>query len=258
MNASIKRRRPVPGATNLRARLDRVTPASSAGLARLQQANRIEVQRRSAAARDELQSQSEAGRRQGLFDAAVRSLVAISDVVLRAIADAAPTAELRRGRDGGWSVALGSVELAVAPAALPGPWDQSAVSFDVVAVSRIDLHLPATSNGYEGRSHSLWFGDVQTADQYLWYETAFHLSPVLARVSSRDPFALDPGSDAALALSPAMHTHQVAWPFTPLQVDDLADFVDRWADWLAVAAEGSLLRSSSMPERDPTGSWRRG
>jgi hypothetical protein len=54
-----------------------------------------------------------------------------------------------------------------------------------------------------------------------------------------------------------MHTHDVAWPFTALIVDDLSAFIDRWANWLADAADGSLRRPAG-PEGNVLGSWRRG
>jgi hypothetical protein len=54
-----------------------------------------------------------------------------------------------------------------------------------------------------------------------------------------------------------MAEFQVAWPFTPLVVGDLGEFVDRWAGWFADATDGSLNHPGSMPERRPEGSWRR-
>jgi eukaryotic-like serine/threonine-protein kinase len=46
-----------------------------------------------------------------------------------------------------------------------------------------------------------------------------------------------------------MAGHQVAWPFTPLVVGDLNEFIDRWAGWFAAAAQGTLHAPSLMPER---------
>ncbi|MPY58650.1 hypothetical protein FNH08_16210 [Streptomyces spongiae] len=48
----------------------------------------------------------------------------------------------------------------------------------------------------------------------------------------------------------------VAWPFTPLVLGDLDEFIERWAAWLAPAANGRLAHPSHMPERNPRGSWR--
>ena len=54
-----------------------------------------------------------------------------------------------------------------------------------------------------------------------------------------------------------MMMHQVAWPFIPLVIGDLDEFISRWADWLAQAATGQLSHPRRMPEREPQGSWRR-
>jgi hypothetical protein len=54
-----------------------------------------------------------------------------------------------------------------------------------------------------------------------------------------------------------MAEFQVAWPFTRLEADDLDDFISRWGGWLAQAASGALNTPTTMPERDPNGTWRR-
>jgi serine/threonine-protein kinase len=132
-----------------------------------------------------------------------------------------------------------------------------ATAFDLIATASLNLHVRADRYGYEGRSHSLWFGDIQQAGQYGWYETAFMHSPLIQRSSSQEPFALPPGGDAATALGPAMGTLQLAWPFTPLATGELEEFIDRWARWFALAAQGQLTHPTQMPERTPDGSWRR-
>jgi len=82
------------------------------------------------------------------------------------------------------------------------------------------------------------------------------ISPLTARQSTRDPFALEPGPEATEAIAPIMGAFQVAWPFTRLDADGLDDFVSRWAGWLADASERRLHRPNTMPEGDPQGSWR--
>jgi serine/threonine-protein kinase len=54
-----------------------------------------------------------------------------------------------------------------------------------------------------------------------------------------------------------MGAYQVAWPFEKLDDTSLEAFINRWAGWLADAAESRLHRPSTMPEGDPEGSWRR-
>jgi eukaryotic-like serine/threonine-protein kinase len=53
-----------------------------------------------------------------------------------------------------------------------------------------------------------------------------------------------------------MAEYQVAWPFEVLALDDLTDFINRWATWFANSASNQLGNPSSMPERDAAGSWR--
>lgn len=126
----------------------------------------------------------------------------------------------------------------------------------MIAYAQLVLRMPS-NRGYEGRSHSLWFCDAADAGRFGWFETAFMHMPLMARSSSVEPFALDPGEAAAKAIGNGMNEFQVAWPFTPLQLGALDDFIDRWANWLADASEGRLRRPSSMPERHPVdGTWR--
>ena len=71
-----------------------------------------------------------------------------------------------------------------------------------------------------------------------------------------NPFALDPGEDAAKALARAVTGFQLAWPLDPLEIGDLDEFIDRWATWFADAAQGRLSQPSRMPERNVPRSWR--
>ena len=83
------------------------------------------------------------------------------------------------------------------------------------------------------------------------------ISPLIPRQSRQNPFALDPGEDAAKAVGPSMAEWQVAWPFTVVGIGDLGDFIGRWAGWFADAAQGQLNQPSTMPELQAQGSWRR-
>jgi serine/threonine-protein kinase len=53
-----------------------------------------------------------------------------------------------------------------------------------------------------------------------------------------------------------MNRFQVAWPFTVVSIGELDEFIDRWAGWLADAAQGRLQHPSELPERPTQGSWR--
>jgi serine/threonine protein kinase len=248
-----------PRPANLRARLDRAAePSASAGLARLQESNRADVVRRSTAARRESEARTEAERRQELLSGAQRSFAAISQTLLDAIEGAAPSASASQRSTTGWTLRLNNAELSMSSVGQSGSWGHVPPTFDVIAVATLSLKIPPDQYQYEGRSHSLWFGDIQQAGSYQWYETAFMFMPLMAQRGRQDPFALDPGEEAARAVGYGLADLQVAWPFTPLVVGELDAFIDRWAGWFAEAADGKLSHPGGMPERPPQGSWRTG
>jgi serine/threonine-protein kinase len=252
-----------PSAVNLLKRLERAAQqAASPGLAALQEANRAQAVRKAESVRAESVAQSEQQRRAGLFEAATRSFTRIADTFKDALTSNAPGATVQTVRGGGWEIHLGQAVLTVTG---PVPTSESAwgawgrPAFDVIAHAEIDLLIPADRHGYEGREASLWFCDAAPTGQgrYQWFETAFMVSPMLNRPVRQDPFALDPGTEAAKALWNGIAEWQLAWPFTPLTVDDLDEFIGRWAGWLATASAGNLGHPSSMPERRPENSFRR-
>ncbi len=251
--------RPTPA--NVAQRLASVgSPPRSAGLARLQEANREEVSRRSEVARRESESRSVEEIRQDLSDSAGKALTRIGDALRDAILAAAPSAQQEQTRGGGWSLRLSQARLNLSPAERTGrdPWQWEAPAFDVVCHAALDLKIPVDRYEYEGRSHSLWFCDAETAGEYAWYETAFMVSALLPRRGRQNPFALAPGEAAAKALWTGMAEYQVAWPFTRLSLEALDEFIDRWAGWFADAAAGRLTHPSTMPESQAHGTWRNG
>jgi hypothetical protein len=42
-----------------------------------------------------------------------------------------------------------------------------------------------------------------------------------------------------------------------LNTDRIDEFIERWVDWFALAAQGQLQRPSTMPERPARNSWQR-
>lgn len=252
--------RPSPAA--IVARLGRIErTAASPGLARLQDANLAEVARMGEAAAQASKQRSEEGRRRDLAAAATQGLTRIGDQLRTSISDAAPAAQVRVGRAGGWSVHLGGATLSLKPseATPPKPWEPwYAPAFDVVAHASLVDSFPTDRYGYGGRGHSLWFCDAREAGRFGWFETAFMLSPLSRQRSAINPFALPPGEEAAKALWTGLAEFDVAWPFEPLTFDDLDGFVGRWAGWLAQAGQGRLSHPNTMPERQAGGTWRRG
>jgi eukaryotic-like serine/threonine-protein kinase len=247
-----------PKPSDFQARLERAAkPAGSAGLASLQSANSAEAERLGRAAAEISLQLSEAEQRQSLVSDAVRSYRAISDALFEAVKAAATSANAWRDPDvRNWRITLGRAKLEMTPAQAPQPWSATGL-FDLVLVGTVAVTIEGDPYGYRGRAHSLWFADAKQAGTYQWFETGFELMALTAQISGYQPFPLDGGDDAALALLPGLHTHQVAWPFTPLTLGNLEDFISRWARWLAAASDRRLQRVSG-DGGSAQGSWRRG
>jgi serine/threonine-protein kinase len=249
--------RPTP--TNLRARLERIANSTSPlpGIARLEAANHAEIRRRSNIRRQESEIRTKAERRAALANAAERSFKQINTLLRDTIRSAAPSATELVFDGGGWSFELNEVKLILSKThridqlEWGGRWEEPA--FDVIACSSLVLILPGAypERWYQGRSHSIWYGDIQAEGSYCWFETAFRLLPSTG-VSVISPFHIDPGDKPANGDRPNV---EIVWPFTPLILDRQDEFVDRWAGWFADAADGQL-DCPEMPERDPHGSWR--
>lgn len=231
-----------PTAANVLERLRRIEPeVRSGGLADLEAANRAAVAERSERDRAESRARSEAEIRQALVEDAATALGSIGEQLRTMIVDAAPAVSVDVPRPTNWTLTLRDAELS-----LTGPMSAgrgSVEQFDVVASAIVGLQVPGDRDGFRGRSHSLWFCDAQVPGEYRWFETAFKVMALVPERGTMEPFALDPDSEEVKqALFSGLGTREVAWPFTPLEIDDLSAFLDRWAGWFAQAVTGSLSR----------------
>ncbi|MFF3208325.1 serine/threonine protein kinase [Streptomyces sp. NPDC002962] len=250
-----------PAAGNVLARLGQIPTAPlSGGLAALAQANQGAVARQAEADRRASAHATEADRRRILFEAATMSFSFIAEAFLTALTTAAPSAEVLKGNQGGWTIRINDAQLTLSGPSETAPerWRTTSTPapFDVIASATLSLKIPANYPGYEGRSHSLWYADAQAEGQYQWFETAFMNTPRATVVGTMEPFTRDPHEESRAAVGPGIAMFQVAWPFTPLVIGDLEEFISRWANWLAQAADNQLTHPSAMPERAPQGSWR--
>ncbi|GGN23638.1 hypothetical protein GCM10011609_76550 [Lentzea pudingi] len=273
--AAAARPRPANVVTRL-TKIEQQVPAG--GLARLQEANRAEAIRRGEAARDASQARTEAESRQELFTAAKANLDRVSAMFKEAVLDAAPTARQVRligdGRAldatltaaearsivGGWALNLCDAVLSIsdATATSANPWGRrQPPAFSVIAHAEVTIRIPPDRFEYEGRQHSLWYCDAHETDHFQWFETAFMVAAYVPKRGRLDPFAIDPSEHAAKAIGSGMAEWQLAWPFTPLGVGDMDEFVTRWAGWFGDGATGQLRHPSHMPDRSPDGSWRK-
>lgn len=104
----------------------------------------------------------------------------------------------------------------------------------------LELTIPPTRAGYNGRSQSLWYCDAQEPGLFRWFETVFTISPVHREADERQSLMLPPGENAGGALSNTMTEWQVAWRFTPVDQGDAAGFIERWLEWFADAIAGQM------------------
>lgn len=249
-----------PSAANLFARLAMVAEApTSPGASRLAEANSIESKRLS---RDYAEALIEAERENddaAMFEVAKQSFDSIWTPLLASIEADAPLATVDQSSSAGrgsleFLAQLRNGKLGVSrPVQNPG-WDGP---FRVIASAVVSVNQPRNSGGYEGRAHSLWFCDAQEAGRFAWYETAFMHGGFSSSVRSVVPYSCSP-REASVALSNVIGTEQLAWPFEELDRADASEFVDRWLGWFADASADSLHYPSTMPEKNTSGSHRRG
>jgi eukaryotic-like serine/threonine-protein kinase len=83
------------------------------------------------------------------------------------------------------------------------------------------------------------------------------VAALIPKRMSHLPAAMEPGENAGKALANAMTEWQVARPFMPIDQGEETAFIERWLDWFARAAAGSMRMPNSMPELSVEGSWRR-
>jgi hypothetical protein len=231
-----------------RAAIRRVAP----GLAALADAHRQQSEQRAAAEAAESRAMTEQERRRDLADAASRILEGVSTTLLSTVLAGAPGITVKRRDDGGWHVEMGGARFGLS-ASQAVHESNSRSPFDVIADATVSV-VCANRAGWEGRSHSLWYCDAQRQGEYGWFETAFM---TLSGSRPQEPFALPPSGEAQGPLSAVMSSTQVAWPFTELVPGETDEFMDRWIGWFGAAVKGELFRPSTLPERNPAGSWRR-
>jgi hypothetical protein len=237
-----------PSARRVVERLRGLAPAPTPGLAALQEAHLAEVRRSAQESSRRSEAHSEVERRVDLLSAAERTLSRIADALRAAILEAAPSTGIEQLASGQTILTLGNAKLVFGGSmavGLGGWGDWPTPAFTVIAHSEIVLEFPPTMRGYTGRSHSLWYCDAQEEGSFRWFEIAF--APAVDRryPGSRSPGALPPGEIAAQALWGQVSEYRVAWSFTPVEIDELDGFVDRWAGWFAQAALGRLERPTS-------------
>ena len=231
-------------------------PKERSGLARLQETNLLEVENQRRAEIEASKRRSAEDRRKELVRSSQTKLEEVSMALYDGIVSSASASEAGP-RAPNWRIRLAEANLFFGPVSetSPSPWLWEAPAFEVIAHATVSVQIPVHRN-YGGRSHSLWYCDAQEEGKFQWFETAFMVSPLIAQRGVMNPFALDPGEEAAQALWRGLGGYEVAWPFEAVHANILDAFIDRWAAWFADGASGGLSHPSHMPERSTEGSWR--
>lgn len=241
-----------PKPDNFLARLTRIKKVKpSKAFAALQGANQQVIKAQAETARIASEKRTAEEKRLALFQAATKSLDRIYAEISELIQDGAPATLVNKQPDLIGHKLNDAYLSLVSAAPADNDWGKyGAPKIDVVACAEVNLQVPRDRYDYGGRSHSLWYCDAKVAGEYGWYETAFMLNPLVSQRAVQDPFSLTKGEDSAQALLPITAKFQLAWPVERVSPDNMDEFIERWVEWFAKAANGDLSRSSRMPERD--------
>lgn len=241
-----------PTATNVIRRLQNSRRQATPSIAALQQVNqRIAEKQVEESAKDSARRSIEEMRAE-LFVAGKHTISRIIEDIVERVSQAAPASQITR--QNGMRLSLGQAILtiediqSVAPEVLAIEGNKA--PFDIIAQTTIQIKKPQDIHHYEGRGHSLWYCDAYEEGVYRWYETAFMYHPRYPMTSFSEPFSLPViNQDIVLSFSPFGRRYQIAWDPLPFDQGDEEQFIERWMNWFAVAAEGNLTRPRSMPER---------
>ena len=170
-----------PTAKQILARVARLDfGSSSENRSKLAAANLAEVRRQTLEKQKQSQFVSRKERRNTLFQSSDDGYMEISEKLLEIISNEASSAIISHHEDLAWSAKLGTAKtrLSGIEFGTENPWNRHPPSFDVISYSSLQVLIPEDRYGYQGRSHSLWFCDAVSENNYLWYETAFMISPL--------------------------------------------------------------------------------
>lgn len=234
---------------------------TSQGALALGLANQEQRRQRDLEARRVQQAADEEKLRQDHRSHAQQRLLRISQEALEKIQGMADLATLSPREVGGWSLNLGMATISFSPM-MYNPHQHLMAEYDdpfvVLATSNISVSQKAGFRSHPGRSHALWYADAKEKGRFEWYETAFVQNGGIVPLQRPVPFDAEfESKEASMALR-GEGSYLVAWPFTPVDPDDLDAFVSRWALWFSMASSGELAADVEDDVRAARASWRQG
>lgn len=221
-----------------------VGPQASGGLARLAQAGAAAAHGAAATEAESEQTRARAAARAALAAEGMRIWDGLIGELFQRICDAAPAAT--RPQNGVLQLEGASLRLDLRRShADIREGEFPSWGWDVVAW--VSLRVVQEAPRYEWGA-SFLYASPPDEREYRWYEVSFCASPLVPNHPNFEPFALPPCDDADIALSRRMtHTVVVAYGPHPVDLEDFAAFVDRWADLFTKAVERQLRRPGTLP-----------
>jgi eukaryotic-like serine/threonine-protein kinase len=227
-------------------------PAPRSGLERLQEAHEREVVAQAEAQSRASQAESARDHHERLFGDARRDLGLIASELESALINSAPSMVRGAEVEHLWTLQLGKAVMRFSEA-----WPQyptpAGIPFVVHACAALGIRAPGF-NGYEGRTHSLWYCDPEAENRFHWYELAFMANSFVGAPGSVAPLALNP-EQGAEAITTGVSVIQLARNLTRLEPGELDAFIARWGDWLADASSGQWSLPS-LPDETIVATWR--
>lgn len=228
-----------PSAANLINRLAAVgSDASSPAARALGEAQSALITERAAAEAAAAAARTEAQRRAGLFAAAKTGYEAIIADLVEFVTDSAPDTRVAHPNGGIFlSLMTGELRISALEAALPSP----AGDYDIVAAGSVVVATQGASRG-----HSLFFANFDDAHHFGWYEMGFMQG--MGADFANEPRAFSAQDGLKVLSSRAFGGGQLGWGMQTLDPGSPDDFIQRWAQWFGLAAQGKFPRMSSLPD----------
>lgn len=215
----------------------------SPGALALARANREERRRRDLASQQAAHEAAVQERRAVYLKHAHTKLTRLSDEVRSKMQSLADLAVLEVANNESWVLSLGQASMRFSHMYHDPDWLRAQIQnapFEVIAHASVTVFQSGPANDFPGRSHSLWFADAHEEGKFQWFETAFRQNAGMIPTERPIPFDAEPASDEAYAALKGGGSFHVAWPFTPVDADDVDAFADRWAAWFGGASRGQM------------------
>jgi len=232
-----------PAAGNLIDRIRRAgAEAATRGGSALAAAQSAVIESRAAAHAAAETVRSERERRAALAESCRSGYAALVEEIVEFISDSAPATEVSRSSNGGVTLGLGHAYLVISDLSEYSGNESS--PFDVIAYGQIRLE---DREGTRSRSHSLYFADFQAERSFSWFELGFMNGIGGGADFHNQPRAAQPG-EGLLAFQGVIGYLQLAYGVVPLDIGDLDQFVDFWAERFGKAASGQFPQIFQLPD----------